>query len=396
MHILEQYSLSSGLKINKPYIYESFYPLPCQKYVTFHAPQKFDSRKYDYWQEVIYMITPYLSENNISIIQIGGQEEKNYFGVIRSNGTTTLNQTAYIIKNSMLHFGVDSFPIHIASYFDKKIVGLYSNMYKTHSGPYWGSKKNHILLESEKNDRKPSYSPLENPKTINTIYPEIIAKSILDLLNIKNNITVRSIFFGSNYSEDLVELIPNMGLNHPAINICNVRMDKLFNMECLQYLLSLGKKYNIFTDRYIDDKLIRAHSNKINCMNLLINDRFAKEEIFSLASCGVRINLFLDSSNQHKLGDLQLEYMDIGKINVLDNKDKKEILSDIINNKKYAKNKIVFKSSKIIFSNNKMYSSYYHLENNIPINATNEALELPTVNESFYKDLNHYYIYRLT
>ena len=37
MHILEQYALNCGLKINKPYILDTFFPMIYDKYISFHA-----------------------------------------------------------------------------------------------------------------------------------------------------------------------------------------------------------------------------------------------------------------------------------------------------------------------------------------------------------------------
>ena len=35
MHLVEQYALACGAKIDKPYIYEKFAPLPFNNYITF-------------------------------------------------------------------------------------------------------------------------------------------------------------------------------------------------------------------------------------------------------------------------------------------------------------------------------------------------------------------------
>ena len=76
MHLVEAYATSSGLKINKPYIYTNFFPITSSKYICFHPFSKFPSKNYDYWQEVINIIHPYLKEKNIDIIQIGTKDDK--------------------------------------------------------------------------------------------------------------------------------------------------------------------------------------------------------------------------------------------------------------------------------------------------------------------------------
>jgi ADP-heptose:LPS heptosyltransferase len=126
MHLLEQYSLASGVKIKKPYIYEKFFPVTAEKYITFHPSSK-PSKTYDYWQEVINIISPILDSKGIKIIQLGQEKEKVYSGVVSLVGFTNINQTAFILRDCLLHFGADSFPTHIASGYNKKIVALYSN-----------------------------------------------------------------------------------------------------------------------------------------------------------------------------------------------------------------------------------------------------------------------------
>ena len=124
MKLVETYAANSGLTISKPFIYEKFFPLNVDKYITIHKEVKYPSRKYLYWQEVVDILNPILQENNIKILQVGTKEDEPLSNVMSSLGMTSLNQLAYIVKNTMLHVGVDSFPVHLASSYDKKIVSI--------------------------------------------------------------------------------------------------------------------------------------------------------------------------------------------------------------------------------------------------------------------------------
>lgn len=73
MHLLEQYALTCGVKIDKPTIYESFYPINSNKYICFHPTSKYDSKVYDYWQIVLDLILPVLRNHKIDVVQIGGK-----------------------------------------------------------------------------------------------------------------------------------------------------------------------------------------------------------------------------------------------------------------------------------------------------------------------------------
>ena len=186
MHLIEQYALSCGVKIDKPLIETLFFPVECEKYITLHASSGMESKNYDYFSDVIEIINPYLEKNNISIIQIGAKED------------------------AKLHLGNDSFSAHVASGFNKKIVCLYSILYKECCGPYWGDEKDHVLLESDRGGQKPSFSNKEYPKTVNFIDPEEIACGVLDLLNIKHDADkIETIHIGSQYQKENISVVPN-------------------------------------------------------------------------------------------------------------------------------------------------------------------------------------------
>jgi ADP-heptose:LPS heptosyltransferase len=168
MHLIETYALTCGAKINKPYIYEKYIPLPLNEYIVLQPHSK-PSKTYDLWQEVIDILFPILNKVGISIVQIGGQNENAYRGVVNLSGKVDVNQSAYIIRNAKLFLGVDSFGAHLASHFDIPIVSLYSNNNIPNVRPYFGSKEKQVLLEPERNTLKPTYSLEENPKSINRI-----------------------------------------------------------------------------------------------------------------------------------------------------------------------------------------------------------------------------------
>ena len=67
MHILDCYSLNCGLKIREPFIYERFFPLNVDKYITLDTSSTFPSRQYDYWSEVLNILIPILESENIKL-----------------------------------------------------------------------------------------------------------------------------------------------------------------------------------------------------------------------------------------------------------------------------------------------------------------------------------------
>ena len=146
MHLIETYALNCGLKIDEPFIYDKYCPIPFEKYISFQPYSKYDAKSYDYWQEVINQIFPKLQAENIHIIQIGGKDEKPIDNCYHLQGKTSISQAAYIIKNSIIHLGVDSFGVHIASHYDKKIIALYSNSRPENAGPYFKKKSKYKII----------------------------------------------------------------------------------------------------------------------------------------------------------------------------------------------------------------------------------------------------------
>ena len=212
MHLIEQYALSCGAKIGKPYIYEKFFPLPFDKYITF-SPFSKPSKNYSYWKDTLSMLIPVLRQLNIHIVQLGIKKEQAFEGCYNLCGKTNINQAAYLIKRSQLHLGTDTFSTHLASASKKKIVSLYSNSPIQNCGPFWSEKEDVVLLESDREGKKHSFSTKENPRTINTIAPEKIAHSVFKLLGVKANVKNRTVKIGPKWNNEFLEVIPSSVTN---------------------------------------------------------------------------------------------------------------------------------------------------------------------------------------
>ena len=57
MHILESYALQDNLKIDRPFIYEKYFPMAIEgKYITLDISADSSSAKYDNWSMVVDFI----------------------------------------------------------------------------------------------------------------------------------------------------------------------------------------------------------------------------------------------------------------------------------------------------------------------------------------------------
>jgi len=184
MHLLEAYALSTGCKIDKCFLKTENIYLPKRKYITLHSHNpKGSGRQYKYWQTVIDDLI-----NNpkfdFEIVQIGGLLDSRLNNVdISYLGKTNYHTLSYLIKNSSLHIGFDSLPVHIASYHNTKIIAIYAH-YLNNTKPYFSKEEDVLLLEPDHSKIKPVFANTDPFDQINTISPSSIINGAHKLLNI--------------------------------------------------------------------------------------------------------------------------------------------------------------------------------------------------------------------
>lgn len=381
MHVLEAFATSSGLKISKPYIYEKYYPLNFDKYIIIETNDiKYQSKNYDYWQEVVNLILPKLKENNINILQICGQNDLKLINTYNIVGYT-INQKAYLIKNCISYASSNLLGLQLASYYNKKIIALYGNIYPSQNKPYWSKEEDIQLLKGFTQEEKPSYSPQENPKVINNIKPDIIAESILNSLNIKYKIKNKFVTIGQNYINKTIEIVPNMVINPTAFGAPNiiVRMDIEFNEKFLEAQL-IQSKCLIITKKNISENLIKKY--KSNIIQIIYKIEKDNQPDFINLLKNENINFALISTlDQEDINNIKINYMDLGLIIKLNEKTKQQF--DYKNIKYY-------KSNHFILSNNKLYMSEAAVEKDLPIKDFDQNIQEIIDNDNFWKNAENY------
>jgi hypothetical protein len=369
-HLVEEYAKSCGVKIGIPKINPHFFPVVEDRYITIHNDKKVESKEYSYWPQVIELIKPILSKKNIKIIQIGSSGEATINGVDKHIVTNTLKQCSFIIKNSLAHVGIDSVPVHIASAFDKPIVSIYSHTYAATCKPYWNKKSKTICIESHRGGNKPSFSIKENIQTINFIYPEKIANSLLEVLDINEKINFETILIGERFNQKFLDVIPSKKtlIFNETIN---VRMDHCHNEDVLEDLL-LRNNVEITTNKIINDRIL--NSKKIRCINY-IADEFDVDFVKKIKKLG--INHILLCSKEENLSDERKKLFDF-QINSF---NQKEIIeSNKLKLKNVDLNKVKFYSNKKIICGDQVYDSLFEF-----YNKRNDS--------DFFIDLDWFYVY---
>tara|TARA_B100000676_G_scaffold114691_1_gene114183 strand:- start:10269 stop:11438 length:1170 start_codon:yes stop_codon:yes gene_type:complete len=384
MHTLESYALNSGAKISKPFILEKYFPSVLDKYITLDCDLKTDSKKYDFWQEVVDILNPILSQEKIVITQIGNKEDKIINGAYITHGQTSINQRAYLIKNALLHLGPDNESSDIASSYGRKIVSIFGNCLPSHFSPYW-SKESDVSLIEPNRDTKPCYSFSEHPKTINLISPREIAAEVCKLLNLKFEYPFEYSRIGARYNEPKINYIPDWPIHNygPLPKIpTSVRADLFLDENILAQTLRSGE-FEIVTNKPLSPQLIGQFRSRIKSITYIIEEDNEPNFIRFLMNNAVSYNLisFLD---EEKLNPIKLNYMDYGML-VGQKKLTKEICQQ------EAKGELShYKSNKFILSQGKIFPSQPAWRRDLSVQSLNRVAELIIDDPTFWEEADNY------
>jgi hypothetical protein len=379
MTLAETYALSCGVKLDKPEIVDTFFPLdlPLDKVILIHAfaggvvenngvrSATFPAKIYDYFGEVVELLLPIVEPLGYKFYQIGGAGEQALAGVEYMCGRLTVHQSSYLVKNASLLLGNDSIWAHVRGASMKPVVIAYGSTSKPHF-PHWRDDGKSFLIESHRNGRQPSYASSESPKTIDLIPPEELANACLKGLGIDKTISRKSLYIGPDYLHQVIELVPDVVV-HPKMNITSpvvARMDYLFNEECLFANLQF-RKMTIITDREIDIEKIKAFKPNIIGFRVEV-DKVSAAWIGELKKTGIKAEFFSAEKDERKLNKLRLELFNSCFFDTFVPSTKEDFL-------KYAKEylnkdldpstdvtKILFKTNKAILSNGKIFLSKPH------------------------------------
>ena len=367
MHLVETYSLSTGSKIKKPFIHKKFFPIPFEKYITIQNSSGMQGKCYDYFQEVVNFVYEDLEKFGYKIIQIGNKDDKPLTNVFNLQGQTNINQTAFILENSKLHIGNDSFAIHMCSAFDVPLIGLYSVSSPEIAGPFWKN-KNQICLTPK--NWKPSFNPNESPKKINEIKIESIIESIKLLLNINFSQNIETLFIGQRYGQILLESIPSIILQNnifPEIPL-NIRFDYIEEIQENDYICTLNnlniRKCTIITDKVLEiEKLAQLKDKIINLFYDITFNNIDFDFINKVKLLGIKIDFIFNKSKNKDESILNNK-----KLELVEHQEIIHIVEDTQKPTEKIKESAFYKSKKIIFGNNSAYLSKAAYLENKPIN----------------------------
>jgi hypothetical protein len=396
MHLLETYALATGSKIKKPFIFKKYFPLPVSKYITIQNSSGMSGKCYDYFQEVVDFLYEDLQKNGYSIIQIGSKDDKPLDRVINLQGYTNLNQTAFILDNSNLHIGNDSFAIHMCSFFNIPLISLYSISSPEIAGPFWKNNKQICLTPP---NWTPSFNPNESPKKVNEITVEKIVDSTKKLLSINNINKIKTVHIGNQYGKILIESFPNQIVPPNLFGTfpLNIRID--YTKEDLKpedynaILSNLNiRNCSIITDKPIDLKPLFNFKDKILGIFYDITENINLEFINQANLLGFKIDcIFHENTGNKNLEQRKFDLIDYPQIINVIPKNKLDI---------ELGGETYYKSRKLIIANNKFYLSKTAQEENVEFNIHNnnpwvqKVSDLKNIKNLLEKDSDYSFIFQ--
>lgn len=380
MNKLEKYSLHSALQsCGHIEIQDAFYPIGNVKYITFNTSNKAGSQ-YPYWNEVIQLIKPYLDAQDISIYRIG---EISGFSIdnVKNFAGCSFNQNAFIIKNSLMHFNfLDEYSL--ASYNFKIPSVCVSPNFDDGFFPF-APRDSFFILHP--NDKKFPSLISNYQESVSKLNPEVFAKSILDKLNLQNDLSSISLVYnGSMAHIPTIEVVPDFSPRSDLLmnSTLNIRFD-LHQDEQNLLSWSRNRKLGIVTDTPISTNCLYHIKNSLIKLSINADNGIDENFLRSVKALNIQYDIFLTESSN--LQGLRLKFIDeTVECFPLPQKKDLDLVNDICDNG-------IIRSSKILLSKGKKFSSKAHW---ILGSEQTGGFEKIIDTKDFWLDSEFFYIYQ--
>ena len=223
-------------------------------------------------------------------------------------------------------------------------------------------------------------SPSDPKKQISKINAEIVAQSVLDLLDIeKEDIYFTTKYVGSHFSNRIVEVVPTTftPVKLAPNQLLVVRGDYGFNEEAF---ITYCKNYrtSLCLNKLIQPHALQPLANNIENFSILIDTGWddIPDNYFKVLK-NLNINVVLFVKNKKDLPILQNKYFDIP---ICLYNPPKERPCDVTDSTRFI-------SSKRLIEGGKEYLSYAHWKKGLDRN--NKVLDT----DEYWRELDHFYIY---
>jgi hypothetical protein len=363
MNLTEKMALDCGVKISQPYLDRYFLPIRNDNYIIIDTRCKNANGEYDYFNDVLDLIKPYLKEVNIDIFQIATDKNAK-LACDKCFITINKKQENYLISKARLLISNENYSLHIASVFNTKSIGLYSLFNPINTRPVWNT-NSQIILESDRDGNLPSYGRLnESPKTINFISPYVIAKNILNSLGISNDLErFELVHLGKSFNQKIVEIVPDFvsDANFMKDRSINLRLDYIKNLNSSVFNYWVGnRKVNIITDKDININMVAPYRNNILLMTIMLSENISEKFLKHCKSIGLKLKIFCDDKN--KLEEYRFKFLNWDVHQDFENEGALNKLTNLSKNSKFISSKVLISKGKQ-FSCKANYFANKHLDN---------------------------------
>ena len=387
-HLVDTYARTAGLRIDKPLLFEHFFPLPVEEdYIVFVASAGHAVRFYSFYREVLWLLKDALQGANIKTVQCGLKEDPKIGCDIDVCGLTDPSQLFHIISRAKLLICGDTGAMHVADAFDVPLVALFSTSEPKISGPYFGNKSKQICLSPRYSGYAPSHNAAESPKTIDKIQPEWVADSAAKLLGLYNR-RVNTISMGAkfgNYSIDVVPDSPYVRQNLDGV-LLNLRYDIGGDERIVHSLLS-KRKCLVVTNKAMDVNILKQLRGNLENLLYEVDDNYDINFIAALKIHAIPFILTTEFSKE-KLDGMKEVFMDYGLV-----QRKKNFTREAVTNHDQISERTKFRSSKFIISQGRIFMSRAHLEADSSIDdfSDNEAYVID--DPLFWREQEFFYLF---
>ena len=389
-HLVETYSRTTGLRIEKMHLYEQFFPLPdsINKYILVNSSSGQGGKNYSYYNDVLLLLKPSLTANGYKIIQVGGKDDERLRADLNLCGTTTLSQLFYLTSKASFVLSNDTSLMHAAGHYKVPFVALFSLTSPEISGAYFSPKESKSYLLPDYGEDSPSFNPNEAPKTIDGIKPEKVANAVLNLLGLEE-INIETVFIGDQYKYQAIEVIPDHILDPRVIpeTIINIRLD-YGGEENLAYANLQNRRCNLVTGKPLNVPVLSQLRANLGTVIYEITKDSDPQFVKELHRAGVPYFLFTHLS-EAELTPIKLEYVDFNLINQRPIKTR----SDVPNIEKVIDGKTRFKSNKFLLSSGKIYLSLAHWQQKNAIKSFEDNISTVLDEDVFWEEQDFFYLF---
>lgn len=387
MELLTSYANYCGVKASEPFIDESFYPVPFDKYIVVQNSSGMESKNFDNWD----LVTPNIK---LPIIQCGGKDDKLLPNVFDLRGQTTINQTAYILRRAAMFLGNDSVLNHMASAFSVPRVVLFGATLPSTCGGIWNRNTG---IEINPFDRYGCTSAchlgqcIRAQKCINSIPTKFVLENIANIIG-KENVNICEILHvGALGRHPVLEWIP-FDLNPQTIHMLSqiaglitVRHDLCKqNLVLISNVLNqLNLKYVIISDS-IDVNSLTVVPNKVEQVLLKISPENIKDFLDVAKSLRNRYYrpLFISELDNTVFNEYKLDMLDYPPISKMTDFEYNDTHKQWI-----GQNLEVSTSRRVIGRDGAMYSTKYDATNNKNSLENVEKTRYINIEEEHLKEL---------